>query len=217
MEEKKLGFFKRIFVSITDFDIYQRFAAENIKTAIIYILKFMLLFSVLVSIASMYKLNVMFKQARDYTLTELPNFEIKDGILKFDMEENIIIENDENTPQILILDSNPENLTSNLEKLKLYKTGIGVLPDKIVINFNGFYTEETYSKLQTQLGLDTFNKDILIDKLNNTNYVFLNIFLYLLMVVVSFAAYVVWPLTDAIIMAALRISYNKNIFHKNEV
>ena len=55
MDKEKLSFFKKVRISIFDFDGYQELAAEKISRTIAYIVLLILIFSIVISLTYMYQ------------------------------------------------------------------------------------------------------------------------------------------------------------------
>ena len=58
-KEKKISFFKRVIISIKDFDRYSELATLNIKTTIFYVIKLMIIISLVVSILFLYDILLL--------------------------------------------------------------------------------------------------------------------------------------------------------------
>ena len=66
VEKNKLSFFKKIKISIFDFDGYQDLAAEKISKTIIYIVLLMLIFSIVISCIYVSQFYELINQAKNY-------------------------------------------------------------------------------------------------------------------------------------------------------
>lgn len=196
MENSKIKFFKRVFLSVADFDSYQRFAMEKVIVAIKYLLTLMLVFSAIVALISLYKLSTILNSAKRYLETDFPDFEIIDGKLHLESDEEIIIQSD--MPQVVIIDT-----ASDSEKLAIYETGIGIFEDKIVLSSYETKIEYSYLELQTLFNMKNVNRQELIQKLNDTNYIALAIIIYISLIISLFIIYTGWTVGNAFIITLL--------------
>ena len=200
--ENKIGFFKRLFLSITDFESYQKFAMEKTKTAVFYLFKLILLFSVIITMVMLYIFTTSFQGAKKYIETDLPEFVYENNTLSI-VEESVLLEDEKSIPQIVIIDTNIKNDMENIEKISLNKFGVGVFAQRIVVNANGLNLQYSYVELGEILNIQTLNKQELITKLNNTNYTAILIALFVLITIALFILYLGWILLDAIVIALL--------------
>ena len=105
MEERKIGFFKRMFRAIKDFDEYKEYAIEKTGTSIKYFLKLMLFFSLIISIAMTIRFYSWMDEGLEYIKNNIAEFELKDGKLTVSQEEPIIIENENSPLNIILIDT----------------------------------------------------------------------------------------------------------------
>ena len=61
----KLGFFQRLKISVIDFDQYHIVAAEGIKKSLVYLLKLLLIFTIVATFAAIIKMNEEYKEIID--------------------------------------------------------------------------------------------------------------------------------------------------------
>ena len=85
---KKMGFFTRIKKSIFKFEEYEKFIEEPLKKAFGYFFKLIALFSLFVTIALIYALNVNLKNIKTAIETEFPKFKVENNILNLEEKEN---------------------------------------------------------------------------------------------------------------------------------
>ena len=111
-KEIKLSFFKRLKMSIFDFDKYHIIASEGLGRAMMYLVKLILVFSLIISLASILKFSQIMDEAMGYVNDQVPNFYFSDNIFHIESEEDVIIENHEYTDFKIIL-SNSETYDEN--------------------------------------------------------------------------------------------------------
>ena len=111
-KEIRLSFFKRLKMSIFDFDKYHIIASEGLGRAMMYLVKLILVFSLIISLASILKFSQIMDEAMGYVNDQVPNFYFSDNIFHIESEEDVIIENHEYTDFKIIL-SNSETYDEN--------------------------------------------------------------------------------------------------------
>ena len=94
IEKNKFEFFKKVKNSITQFDKYYEMASEGIGKAIIYLVKVMIIFSIILCLGFVYTSYISVNKIADYIQNELPDLSYQDGILNVNSEEAIVIQPD---------------------------------------------------------------------------------------------------------------------------
>lgn len=110
--EKKLNFLKRIKEAIFKPENYIYFASEGFLQSIKYFIKIMIVFSIIVSVAFTYKFYTIINDGVEYIKSDLPEFSLEEGILNFDIEEPLILE-DESLTYSVIIDTSIKNINEN--------------------------------------------------------------------------------------------------------
>ena len=111
-EEKNTSFFKKMLISIKDFDKYTELAASNINKTMSYIMKLNEIFTIVISIIAVYKISKQINNIYDYIENSIGEISYKDGKLKISEDEPIVIDNEEAIFNKVIID------TGNLQKEK---------------------------------------------------------------------------------------------------
>lgn len=210
MEQKeKIPFYKRVIISIKDFEKYQNFATENITVAIKYILKLMAIFVIIIATSFTYKFSETINNVTEYFKNDLPDLKFEDNILKVESETPIIIENPEEVLGIVIIDTNEisqEKIDEYSKKISLYDNGIVFLKDKLILKnmVTTILNTYSYSDLASNYGIPNFTKQEAInyidDEINQYTiytYIFVIIFIYL------FILYVLTALINALVLSVL--------------
>ena len=73
-KEIRLSFFKRLKMSILDFDKYHILASEGVGRAMLYLVKLVLLFSLILAGTYMFKISGIVNNAVGYVKNNTPNF-----------------------------------------------------------------------------------------------------------------------------------------------
>jgi len=99
MEEKvvKIGFFKKLWYSITKFEQVPAMAAEGFKRALKYLIGLTAIVSVFAMIGSVLEMKNMITEFAKYVDDNIPEFSYSNGSISMETEQPIIIENAEYT------------------------------------------------------------------------------------------------------------------------
>ena len=138
MEKEKLSFFKKLKISIFDFDGYQDLAAEKISRTIGYIVLLMIIFSIIISLAYTFKFNQIINGIANYIDTEISEITYENGnisIVPKNEEEIIKIEENSLNATIIINTQTDEEqkINKTIDDIKSQKNGILILKDRIII------------------------------------------------------------------------------------
>ena len=204
---KKNGFFRKLKNSIFSFDSYQEFATESWKSGILYGLKLVLIVSIILGIAiSIVQVTKTVPELFNYIRNDLPDFNYSEGKLEVKNENKVLVDNDS---QIIIADtgdSSEEKTNEYKEKINLYSIGVLVTKDKIYAKSpvnNGEIEEMNISDLLQGYGIDSFNKEELVNQINSINMVSLGVSLAFAVFIIAFMMLLTYVILDVIILALL--------------
>ena len=109
MKTKSPRFFKRFKDSIINFDEYKTFLDEKTRVAIKYVLKIVLIFTIILAVALTYKIiNEVNKIISEFQ-NQYPNFSFKDNVLVVEGNNKKIVNGDSAGYFGIILDSEKED------------------------------------------------------------------------------------------------------------
>ena len=93
MEQKqtKMGFFKKMWNSITKIEKYPEMAADGVPKAIGYLAKLVLILSAVLCLGTIYQIHSLVKDGVDYLQNDFPDIAYSDGKLDVKSENEIII------------------------------------------------------------------------------------------------------------------------------
>lgn len=166
MKTKKTPFFVRLKKAIFNFDEYMTFLEEKISIAIKYILKLTLIFTIIVTVALMWKAVSEVNSEIENFNTEIVDFNFKENTLIIEGENQRIIKGDENGYFGIIVDSQNDNL-SDIEDANNYQRLISILKDKIIIrDADGIENSITYEELSENYDLSNINKNTILQFLS---------------------------------------------------
>ncbi len=116
--EKKIPFFKKVIISIKDFDKYNLLIGEKLKRSILYFFELLLIFSLVVTIAATYKTYSFINQAIQNINANIPSFTINSEGLTLDGEEKATAENKDLFPYKILLDDNTDEINDYKQDLQ---------------------------------------------------------------------------------------------------
>ncbi|HEX2947626.1 MAG TPA: DUF1189 domain-containing protein [Clostridia bacterium] len=125
MDESKMGFFSRLYYSITSFDKYRNFLRQSTGKAVVYLLILSLFAAVGISIKAGIESNKFIDEVITYVSVKIPDFELANGKLAVKGQMPIVLE-DGAYP--IIIDTRPDADESILDK---YDTAMLITSDKI--------------------------------------------------------------------------------------
>lgn len=203
MEQKRMNFFKRAKNAVINFDEYSNFSEEKVSIAIKYLLKLVLIFTIIVTIALSVKLLDEVNKAISIFRDEFPQFKFENNFLIVEEEDKQFIKIDESGYLGIILDSEKENL-SEIEKSKDYQMGIALLKDKIVVkSINNMETTVTYGEVSKNYDLSRINKQTILEAMSTNNMKQVYITIIVISILYLFIAYFIQILIDVLLLSLI--------------
>lgn len=170
MEHKKVAFFKRVKNAIIDFDEYKVFAEEKVSVAIKYILKLMLIFTLIVVAVMVCEFIKQTNEVKSYIETDFPEFSLQENTLVIEGENKKIINGTEDNYFGFIVDSNAENVTDIVEAND-YQRVICFLKNKVVVRgIDSIESSITYQQINDVYSINDLNKAKLLEMLSRKRY-----------------------------------------------
>lgn len=204
---EKVGFFKRVYLAIKDFEQYDIFGAENISTAIKYLLKIMLIFVVVVAGIFIYQFHTYFQEALNYFNENISELHFVEGSLEINQGETIEIRNDHSILPYLTIDTDAteEQIQDYTKKLSGYETGMLILRDKILYK-NELLAEQMeyhYKDILQNYPISEFDKQGVLDFVSQIDKVSLYISLFVVMAIYLYIIYLASTFVDVVMLAVL--------------
>ena len=213
MEEKKLSFFKKIKISILDFDGYQNLAAEKISRTVVYIILLMLIFSLIVAGTYVIKFYQTIGQIRNYISNEVSeityeNYELNivpnngEEITRITVNENVSV------PVKIIINtqtSDETKIQESMEEIRAEENGILILKDRIIIKseFSTNFMEYSYKSISEQYNINKIDKNELISLLSGSQINTLYIMLFGIVTIYMLVIYLSTMLMDVLLLTVL--------------
>ncbi len=209
-KKSRLKFFKRLKMSIIDFDKYIVIGAEGVKNSVIYLTELIILFTIIISAALTYKENQIITKACNFASNSIPDFKLENEEFYIESDAPIIIEENEYTKIKFIMD-NSDDSDKYKEEISDYDGNVFVfLKSNIVIKTSTNETiSESYSDLKSQYGIENITKQELINKfLGDKAYqIYINIGMSIFMV--NFVTYLITTIIDVLALSLLGIIITK--------
>ncbi len=211
----KIGFFKRMYLAIKEFEQYGIFAAEDVGTAIKYLLKITLILVLVVTGVFIYQFHIHFQGAIQYFNENIHEIHFANSNLEINKGEKIEIKNNSSIVSYVLIDTDAskEQIAQYQEELENYEGGIIVLKDKIIYK-NQLLSqtiEYYYNDILQSYEIGEFDKQGVlnfiaqIDTLSLYSSIFVVMFIYLYMI------YLLTAFVDIIMLAVLGLILGRMI------
>lgn len=203
----EMSFFKKVIISIKDFERYPEMATQKVVATLKYLLKLIVLFTLIIVAVSTYKSVNVLNATRNFIESKIPDFYFENGVLKTDLTEPIIEQSEDLFFGTIIIDANnnisKEMLNKYKEKLNDTKTGIIFLNDKIVILATEQlgYVEYSYKSIMQEDFILT--KQNLLDYFSGGSLVSILIAIFIVNFIYSFMTYLIGVLMYIILLTIL--------------
>ena len=206
-QEKKLGFFRKVLMSIKDFEKYDVFLKENIGQAFLYLIKIMLIYSILVTVLSTYSFATNLNKVFNRFNEQVESLKYEEGTLTINDNKKIEISDLSDEIGVIVvntMDLSDDEIEQEQSKIQSQGNGILVLKDKIIVLNNRFSTNQEI-ELKTVFGkyqIDSLDKQTVVDYYNQNNITIL-ISATMVMFVYIFVIYSFNALIDALALGIL--------------
>ena len=210
-KEKPIGFFKKIYFSITKFEKYPVMAVEGAAKAIKYLLQIMIIFSIIICISMVSQLYTMVQQGVSYLETSFPDLKYENGKLAVQSENPITIEDTNTVLGKIIIDTNTNDqntINQYVQSIGQEESGIILLQDKAMVKNAALADaiEYSYNDLVKSFGngaINSFTKQDIINFAKSTNMISFYMAFFLVMLIYLFVIYFMATLVDAFVLSVL--------------
>ena len=204
--ELNMGFFKKVWYSITKIEKYPNMSAQGLGKAISYLVKIVAIFTIVFCLGVVYQTHNMIGEGIEYLQNSFPEFSYKDGTLNVESEEPITISAEDSVVGETIIDTKTESQTTIDEyanKVTNAGGGIIILKDKVTIKNPAIAGTISYSYKDTfeRMGITEFNKQGVIDFANSGKIVALYVSIFLTVFIYEFVIFFLSVLSDAILLS----------------
>ena len=202
-KEIRLSFFRRMKMSIFDFDKYHIIASEGLGRAMMYLIKLMLLFALVMSAASIIKVSQLLDQGIEYFSSNVPNFYFENNEFVLDSETDVTIENHEYTDLKIILTNSEtysEDEIRDFDGLAVAFTKKHVLLKQ---QNSTSITTQTYEELGNTIDLNEINKDYIVNMFSGENSYNILANIFAVIFISTFLTYFLTAILDTIALSLL--------------
>ncbi len=202
-KEKKIGFFKRLKISIFNLEEYKVFIDEKFSKAFKYLLTLVAIITIILSILNVYQAKNKISKLISYVKNDFPNFAYSEG--KLNVTEKVKAY-DEEYDATLIADTSdnlPEETIAEYRKeARNCANSVVLLNDKVYAIIDGMEYETNYTNLLSSTKLTNFNKQEIFEKYITDDMIpQAMILIWIYIFVVLFIENTVTLLLDAFIVA----------------
>ena len=145
--KKKLNFFQRIKTAIFNIEKYQEFAEEKTIVAIKYFVKLILVFSVIITIATVYKFGATAEFFISTFKDEFPNFTFSNNELVAEETTKIVNEKGNMELSVIIdteISSDDSKVNEYITEMTKTANSVMFLKDKMVLQLDGISGQAVY-------------------------------------------------------------------------
>lgn len=205
-EIKKINFLKRIWYSIAKIEKYPDMAAEGFKKALGYLVKIVMILTIVISLGMLYQTHGLIQKCLDYINNEFPEFTYKDGILNVSSESEFKIDQKKLPIGEIIVDTNTEDeqkINQYINEITENGEGVIALKDKIIIKNSSVVGTINYQYKDTfeQMGISEFNKQDLINYANSSAILKVYASLFLTIFIYSFIMYFLTTISNVVLLS----------------
>lgn len=206
IKTKKMKFFKRLWYSISKIEKYPDMAAEGFKRALGYLVKIVMLLTLVISAGMIYQTHILIQKGVNYLKDEIPEFTYKDGVLSVASETELKINKEKFPIGEVIVDTNTEDeqkVNQYINEVTENGEGVVVLKDKIIVKNSSVVGTINYSYKDTfeQMGITEFNKQDVINYTNGSGMFKLYASLFLTIFVYSFIMYFLTTISNVVLLS----------------
>jgi len=202
-KEIRLSFFKRVKMSVFDFDKYHIIASEGLGRAMMYLVKLILIFALVISLATIIKFSQLLDKATEYISNNVPNFYFENNQFVLDSSEDAKIENHEYTDFLIILTNSEtysEDEIRNFDGIVLTFTKNNVLFKQQ--NSTSIITQ-SYEELNNTIDISQINKDYLVNMASGENAYTILANIFAVIFISTFLTYFLTAILDTIALSLL--------------
>lgn len=218
-ENNKLGFFKKLWYSITKIEKYPEMTTLGVKSSIVYLFKLMAIFSIILCFCLTIKTYFTVNETIKYFENDFPNVSYKDGKVKVDTVDVIKYGEENSIFGEVVIDTNSENeetINKYKQEISNKDSGIIILQDKLIVKNPALSqtTEYKYEDILKSAGVDKteITKQDILDFTKGNEIVSLYTVFFVIIFIYVLTLYFISVLVDSLMLAV--IGYITAIFAK---
>lgn len=211
MEEEKeklvkVNFLKRLWYSVFKIEKYPDMAAEGFKRALGYLIKIIMILTLVVAIGIIYQTHSLIQKSVNYLNNELPEFFYKDGVLSVASEEVLKIKQEKLPIGEVIIDTNTEDenvVNQYINEVIENGEGAIVLKDRLIVKNSSVVGTINYSykDIFEQMKIKEFNKQDIINYANGSGMIRLYVSIFFTIFVYLFIMYFLTTISNVVLLS----------------
>lgn len=205
-KQPKMGFFKKVWYSITKIEKYPDMAAQGLSKAVSYFLKIVAILAIIISLGTIYQINNIVQNGARYLKDEFPEITYNEGMLTVNSENEITIPKENSIFGTVIINTNElEETQVNQYTNTITEEGKGIviLKDRLIIKNSSISGTVTYNYKETfePVGIKEFNKQTILNYTTGTNILSVYISLFIVLFIYAFSRYAISILADTLLLS----------------
>lgn len=206
--DKKLNFFQRIKRAIFNIEKYQEFAEEKTIVAVKYFVKLILVFSIVITLATVYKFGTTAEFFINSFKTDFPNFTFSNNELTA-VRKAKVSKTEGNMELSIIVDteiaSDDAQVNEYITEMTKTANSVLFLKDKMILQLDGLSGQValTYEELNAGGTIVEFNKQNIEDTLNNINMGSIYTAFFISIIIYMFIIYLISTAMETILISLL--------------
>lgn len=205
-KQSKIGFFKKVWYSITKIEKYPDMAAQGVGSAISYLAKVIIILAIVLCMGILYQAHQIIQEGVNYLQNEFPEFSYSDGKLDIKSEDIITISEEDSFVGKAIIDTKTDEekeINKYINEITEAGNGIIILKDKVVLKNQSIAgtINYDYNEMFKQMGITNFTKQDVINYAHSSQIVNLYISIFLTILIYSFIMYFLTTISNIIFLS----------------
>lgn len=207
MEKIKRNFFQRLKMAIFNIEKYQDLALEKLKISLKYFIKLILILTIVISLASVYKFGTMASFFIDTFKSDFPEFTFSNNTLVAEEIVNTERESKQLKLGIIVdttIENDEEQINKYITEISDCPNGIIFLKDKLIFQIEGLAGQTTYNYEELNTGnINDITKQSILETLENINVTAIYIAFFISICIYMFVLYLISTSIEMLLLAIL--------------
>lgn len=205
-KQSKIGFFKKVWYSITKIEKYPDMAAQGLSKAVSYFLKITATLAIIISLGTIYQINNIVQDGAKYLKDEFPEITYNEGMLTVNSENEITIPKENSIFGTVIINTNEleeTQVNQYTNTITQEGNGIVILKDRLIIKNSSISGTLTYNYKETlePIGIKEFNKQTILNYTTGTSIISVYVSLFIVLFIYAFSMYAISILADTLLLS----------------
>lgn len=205
IKKEKVGFFKKVYYSVTKIEKYPEMSAQGMGKAIGYISLLVGILAIIICIGITYKTHQMIQEGIVYLEKEFPEFSYNEGILNIEKDEPIKISEKDSVAGYTVIDTKVESeqeINQYINEIESVGDGILVLKDKLLLKNAAITGTITYNykDIFSQVGINQFAKQDVINYAQSAQVISLYVSIFFTIFIYAFIMCLLTTVSNAVFL-----------------